>query len=168
MQIEAAPKDKSAAEGAAAAAREQQARAQQENQRRKDKAAERKHKANQKRKAHEAERKAQEAAAKAEVMSPIRPDCINVSPYSPSQSMLLSSKQVMTVCHGAAFSLTHLVSCAQKQQQAFASICSHGSATRLYLQMTTVPACSPHHLNMYPNQLSAYKRPQHRHAHHII
>ncbi|KAL0045399.1 hypothetical protein WJX82_005629 [Trebouxia sp. C0006] len=65
-KVEAAPKDKSAAEGAAAAAREQQVRAQQENQRRKDKAAERKQKANQKRKAHEAERKAQEAAAKAE------------------------------------------------------------------------------------------------------
>ena len=67
-QVESTPKDKAAAqEAAAAAAREAQARAQQENQRRKEKAAQRKQKATEKRKAREAELKAQEAAAKAEV-----------------------------------------------------------------------------------------------------
>ena len=155
MQVEAAPKDKSAAEAAAAAAREQQARAQVENQRRKDKAAERKQKANQKRKAHEAERKAQEAAAKAEVCNQCNQVASSCPPYNPIQSMLLSSKPVMTGCHATAFSLTHLVSCVQKQQQASAAMAVKSGGI---LRVTTVLACSPYHLSMYPNHLFMYKR----------
>jgi len=145
VQVEAAPKDKPAAEAAAAAAREQQARAQQENQRRKDKAAERKQKANQKRKAQEAERKAQEAAAKAEVSiqcSQVASTSPHTAPFSQCYWVVSKWKPVVTALHSALLIWSDVSRSNSKHLQASAAM----AVERGWI----------------------HKWPQHKHAHHII